>query len=194
VPIRGAQSESAKLIGQDGVVALEGVIAFDEKHDLALVRAPIPAPSLSINEKTAAEIGETVFAVGNPEGLEGTFSQGIVSGIRNTLEGKWIQITAPISPGSSGGPVLNSKGEVLGIAVATLRSGQNLNFAIPAGVLSDLFSKTFEIRGFSALRLEPGSPQASGTERHPADHEGSDGSSSGEDKFSTQRGIQIHSI
>ena len=69
---------------------------------------------------------------GNPQGLEGTFSQGIVSSIRVLGADKILQITAPISPGSSGGPVLNEKGQVIGVSVATFRGGQNLNFAIPS--------------------------------------------------------------
>jgi hypothetical protein len=73
--------------------------------------------------------------------LEGTFSQGIVSSIRQIGSDKLLQITAPISPGSSGGPVLNSKGEVIGVSVATFRGGQNLNFAIPSNYLKDLIGK-----------------------------------------------------
>jgi hypothetical protein len=83
-------------------------------------------------------VGDEVFVAGNPQGLEGTFSQGIVSGIRDVESGTLLQITAPISPGSSGGPVLNSEGKVVGISVATFTSGQNLNFAIPANYLASL--------------------------------------------------------
>ena len=79
--------------------------------------------------------------MGNPQGLEGTFSQGIVSSIREVGTDKLLQITAPISPGSSGGPVLNGKGEVIGISVATFRGGQNLNFAIPSDYLKTLLGK-----------------------------------------------------
>ena len=60
---------------------------------------------------------------------------GIVSGIRNLKNNKVIQITSPISPGSSGGPVLNSTGQVIGVAFASFSSGQNLNFAIPVKYL-----------------------------------------------------------
>lgn len=81
----------------------------------------------------SAEIGDTVYEVGNPEGLEGTFSQGIISGLRGT---DYIQITAPISPGSSGGPVINQYGEVIGIATSFNKEGQNLNFAIPVAKLA----------------------------------------------------------
>lgn len=79
--------------------------------------------------------------MGNPQGLEGTFSQGIVSSIREVGADKLLQITAPISPGSSGGPLLNGKGEVIGVSVATFRGGQNLNFAIPSRYLIALLAK-----------------------------------------------------
>jgi hypothetical protein len=84
------------------------------------------------------QVGDPVYAVGNPQGLEGTFSQGIISSIRDAGLDKLLQITAPISLGSSGGPVLNSKGEVIGVSVATFKAGQNLNFAIPSNYLKAL--------------------------------------------------------
>jgi S1-C subfamily serine protease len=91
-----------------------------------------------LSQRSALDIGETVFAVGNPRGLEGTFSAGIVSGYREIKGLSLLQITAPISPGSSGGPIADEKGEVIGIAVATFRGGQNLNFAIPVRYIKQL--------------------------------------------------------
>src|SRR5207245_6657549 len=89
----------------------------------------------------AVQVGESVYAGGKPVGLEGTFSPGIGSSIREVGTDKLLQITAPISPGSSGGPVLNEKGEVIGVSVATFRGGQNLNFAIPSNYLKTLLGK-----------------------------------------------------
>jgi hypothetical protein len=83
--------------------------------------------------KTVPEVGERIIVYGSPLGLENTVSDGIVSAIRDIPEfGKIIQITAPISPGSSGSPVLNMKGEVIGVASFQMIDGQNLNFAIPS--------------------------------------------------------------
>jgi Flp pilus assembly protein TadD len=77
--------------------------------------------------------GEDIVVVGNPLGLESSVSTGIVSAVRDIPAfGNTIQITAPISPGSSGSPVVNSKGEVIGIATLIMTKGQNLNFAVPA--------------------------------------------------------------
>jgi S1-C subfamily serine protease len=76
--------------------------------------------------------GERVYVIGNPAGLENTISEGLISGIRSVEERSLLQLTAPISPGSSGSPVVNAAGEVVGVIVSTLESGQNLNFAVPS--------------------------------------------------------------
>ena len=76
--------------------------------------------------------------MGNPRGLEVLFSDGIISAIRGDSTDKFFQMTAPISQGSSGGPVFNEKGEVIGVSFVNLRDGQNLNFAIPVNYLKAL--------------------------------------------------------
>lgn len=111
------------------------------------------AKALTIGDSKLTEVGETVFAVGNPKGLEGTFSQGIVSSIRDIDNKQLLQITAPISPGSSGGPVLNSKGEVVGVSVATFKGGQNLNFAIPSCYLTELLKGDHSDKPIELSRL-----------------------------------------
>jgi len=105
----------------------------DAVNDLALLT---PAVVLEAKPLVIAEglptPGTNVYAIGNPAGLERSISTGVVSGIRQMSGRQLIQITSPISPGSSGGPILNNRGEVLGVAVGILESGQNLNFAVPA--------------------------------------------------------------
>lgn len=118
---------------------ITGYYQIDRFNDLAVLSAPtLVASPITISSKNQPEIGERIYAIGNPKGLSGTISEGIVSGIRDLDNKTLIQITAPISPGSSGGPVLNNKGEVIGVAVGTLSSGQNLNFAIPISILLNL--------------------------------------------------------
>ncbi len=90
------------------------------------------------------------FAVGNPKGLEGTFSQGIVSSIRKSERINLLQITASISEGSSGGVVLNDKGEVVGVAVGAIESGKSLNFAIPVSLLRSLISNQKPINSLAS--------------------------------------------
>ena len=140
--VEGAARGYAKLVGQKTKYEIEGITAIDPERDLVVLKISVArASTLALGNSDAVQVGETVYAVGNPQGLEGTFSQGIVSSIREVGTDKLLQITAPISPGSSGGPVLNGKGEVIGVSVATFRGGQNLNFAIPSNYLKRLLKK-----------------------------------------------------
>jgi serine protease Do len=108
------------------------VLRTDEKNDLALLSVDVDLTSRPLPLASAAvSPGEQVFAIGNPAGLEKTISQGIISGLRKRGDRDLLQVTSPISHGSSGGPILNSKGEVVGVAVGMLEDGQNLNFAVP---------------------------------------------------------------
>ena len=87
-------------------------------------------------------VGQKVIVIGNPQGLGQTVSDGIVSGIRNIENvGTFIQLTAPISQGSSGSPVFNMDGDIIGIATFYIKDGQNLNFAIPATEVVKLFNE-----------------------------------------------------
>jgi len=141
--IEGAKRGYAKLIGEKTKYAIEGIIAVDPERDLVVLKITNGrSHALPLGNSDSVQVGENVYAVGNPHGLEGTFSQGIISSIREVSSEKLLQITAPISPGSSGGPVLNGKGEVIGVSVATFSGGQNLNFAIPSGYLNALLAKT----------------------------------------------------
>ena len=117
------------------------VVAEDIEGDIIRLSVDIPtglAPPLRISISLLSE-GERIIVIGSPLGLEQTISDGIVSAIREIPgNGKVVQITAPISPGSSGSPVVNTKGEVVGIATFLVSEGQNLNFAIPQERLAKL--------------------------------------------------------
>ena len=111
------------------------VISRDKKADLIKIAVPITGevPGFLEINSNLPEVGERIIVMGNPLGLEQTISDGVVSAIRNLEDfGDIIQISAPVSPGSSGGPVMNLKGEVVGVATAMSRRGQNLNFAMPS--------------------------------------------------------------
>ncbi len=139
--IEGAAKGTAKLVGKYTQYKIEGVTATDKVNDLALLKVTAYGiKPLSLGESDTVRIGETVYVAGNPKGLEGTFSDGLISSRRDKYTKERLQMTAPISPGSSGGPVLNRKGEVIGVSFSTHRSldAQNLNFAIPSKYLKKL--------------------------------------------------------
>jgi tetratricopeptide (TPR) repeat protein len=134
---------------------VKGVIAVDGEGDLAMLLVDIPAQfvkPLPIVRSVPQE-GESIVVIGNPFGLEGSVSNGIVSAVREISGyGKIIQITAPTSPGSSGSPVVNMMGQVIGVATLQAAEGQSLNFAVPAERISQL--KVSEVQTFNSLAAE----------------------------------------
>jgi len=132
--IEGAYSATVKTsAGKEYPV--EGITAKDIEADIVKLSVNIPDSNivpLKLSTAIPSE-GEDIIVIGNPLGFESTVSTGIVSAVRDIPAfGKILQITAPVSPGSSGSPVLNTKGEVIGIATLVVTKGQNLNFAIPS--------------------------------------------------------------
>jgi len=120
---------------------VRNVLAVDAEGDVALLRVDAPANlvrPLSL-DRTSPQEGESVVVIGNPFGLEGSVTNGIVSAVRDIPGfGRIIQITAPISPGSSGSPVVNMKGQVIGVATLQITGGQSVNFAIPSERIAQL--------------------------------------------------------
>ena len=133
----------------------KGVLAVDGEGDLALLQVDVPAGlsrPLPIVSRVPQE-GESIVVIGNPFGLEGSVSDGIVSAVREISGyGKIIQITAPISPGSSGSPVVNMYGQVVGVATLQAAEGQSLNFAVPAERISQL--KVNDLQTIAALSAD----------------------------------------
>jgi len=107
------------------------VLDVDRARDIAFLKIKaVNLPYLKLGRSASVQVGNKLFAIGNPFGLENTLSEGLLSGIRQ-VDYKLFQLSAPVSPGSSGGPVLTTQGEVIGIVQAQFEEGQNLNFAIP---------------------------------------------------------------
>jgi tetratricopeptide (TPR) repeat protein len=120
---------------------VKGVLATDAEGDIALLKVEAPpnlVRPLSLN-RTSPQEGESVVVIGNPFGLEGSVTNGIVSAVRDIPGfGRIIQITAAISPGSSGSPVVNMQGQVIGVATLQITGGQSVNFAIPSERIAQL--------------------------------------------------------
>jgi len=134
---------------------VKAILAIDAEGDLALLKVDVPQSMvfpLPIDRSTPQE-GESVLVIGNPFGLEGSVSNGIVSAVREIPGyGKIIQITAAISPGSSGSPVVNMRGQVIGVATLQAVEGQNINFAVPSERILQL--KPTSSQSFAAFNLE----------------------------------------
>lgn len=140
--IEGADKIVVKL-ETGAMYEVSGVLAGDSKSDVVLLRVNANGfPFLKLGDSAKAEVGQRVTVIGSPLGLEGTVSDGIISAKRE-LPGKekWLQITAPIAPGSSGSPVLDASSEVLGVATMLIRDGQALNFAVPIEVAKALLAE-----------------------------------------------------
>ena len=155
--IKGAAHGTAKLVNKDITYTIEDITKTDEKNDLALLKIKpnmliilAGISPLSLGNSDTVKVLDTIYVAGNPLGFEGTVVPGSISAIRPDgwpplVHGKLLQMTAPISKGSSGGPVLNDRGEVIGISTLAvsmvmpdLSVPQNLNFAVAVNHLKAL--------------------------------------------------------
>ena len=130
-------------LGDKEPFEIREVYAFDKAQDLAILTADTAGKPLELSNRVP-QVGEKLFAIGNPHGLENTLSEGILSGVREIEGTSLYQISAPISPGSSGGPVIGSDGAVFGVSTSSIE-GQNLNFAVPASYIEELWERPTRI-------------------------------------------------
>lgn len=111
----------------------------DTESDLALLGFEGKGlPTVNFREPAPVTTGDKIYTIGSPEGFVNTLSEGMVSGVRDIEGASFLQITAPISEGSSGGPVFNEKGEVVGVTTMMSKAGQNLNFAVDINEVSNV--------------------------------------------------------
>lgn len=144
--VEGAGRIEVELIDGTTIDSVE-LLTSDPEVDLALLRIdPKQVPEsvaltvTTLGDSEAVAVGEPVSVIGNPLGLDHTLTTGVVSA-RRIYEGeRYIQMSAPISPGNSGGPVFDTHGQVIGVSVAGLIGGQNLNLAVPVSQLSELIA------------------------------------------------------
>lgn len=151
----------AKVSFEDGsTVSAEFVGAGDVTNDLALLRIPgARRPSLELGDSDTVRTGQAVFAIGTPRGYQRSLSNGIVSGLRSARDPElgrpMLQMTVPISPGSSGGPLFDEAGRVVGICTSTRLDAQNLNFAVPVNALKNLLARPSIAAPAHAVESDP---------------------------------------
>lgn len=120
---------------------------YDERNDVAVLKIAGRGFDYFGVSAREARIGERVYAIGNPRGLEQSISEGIISGNREFDDSSWIQHSAPISPGSSGGALVSANGELLGINSRSRVDSQNINFAVPAPTLAIALRRARAVSG-----------------------------------------------
>lgn len=135
--IQGSSSINIKFSDTEDIIKGVKIAKASQEHDLAILVSQNKHSFLPIDSLENEKIGSKIFTIGNPRGLEGTISEGILSGKRISDNIEYLQITAPISPGNSGGPILNTKGDVIGVSTFTFKGSQNLNFGIPIKYISE---------------------------------------------------------
>ena len=146
--IEGATSATVRF--QNGEeLNVEGVVAIDRAKDFAIVRvAGFDLPTVPLGNADDVSVGQRVIAIGAPADptLAGTVSDGLVSSERMMDGTRMIQISVPVSPGSSGGPVMTEQGEVIGLVVSGITADdvQNLNFALPINYVLESLSLSSE--------------------------------------------------
>lgn len=145
------QAEIKTLRGS--VYRIRQILRDDADADLVVAATDAPPEESKPVSLSAVlpETGDKIIVIGNPLGLEQTVSDGIVSAVRRNAKGViYIQITAPVSPGNSGGPLFNMRGDVIGVATFQYRAGQNLNFCVAAARIADLQNGTVSTAEYAA--------------------------------------------
>ncbi|ARU41587.1 hypothetical protein CCB80_10725 [Armatimonadetes bacterium Uphvl-Ar1] len=140
-------SNKIKLFGSDGKELGIQAVVVDVENDLAILRLREGSgyKNLILVSQDDVKIGSKILVIGNTLGfLERSISDGIVSGIRRIGTGDFVQFTAPVSQGNSGGPLLNEQGKVLGVVTFSFTEGQNVNIAVSSGNLKTLLWREFQ--------------------------------------------------
>ncbi len=143
--VEGTTMVGIKVAGTGAPILTTKVRGYDLDDDLVVLQVDgVAAQPVMLGDSDKVYTGQQVVVVGNPEGLEQTVSNGLVSAIREFNGRRLFQISAPISEGSSGGPVFSDRGEVIGVVVSSIPSGQNLNFAVPINYAKPLLERRTE--------------------------------------------------
>ena len=165
--LAGFEQAKVKCAGQ--YANIEKITKYDREVDLVLAETgELDVEGLEISTRSEIKPGTQLYVFGSPFGLAGTISPGLASAQREISGQTYIQISAPISPGSSGGPVTDDRGSVIAVTVATLEVAQNINFALPASVIRELPNVELQL---ADLRLSEHQAQPSERAELPTFHE-----------------------
>ena len=160
--IAGAYQVKVKLYGGTEYYVTQ-ILGYDAAKDIAILKIDLAGNSYLKIASDSVKTGDPVYALGSPLGVDDIFSDGVVSNPSKYMDGiNFITFTAPISNGSSGGPLVNARGEVVGINSQVAKKGQNLNFAVPTALVSaidttspkapsEVYLETFDICGTNVL-------------------------------------------
>lgn len=143
------------IAGRSFAKMLSAVWYTDKKHDLAFLQPPpgAPFPTVLLGKYDLMKDGDEVIAIGHPFGLNYTATQGVISKVDRVRQGlHFIQIDAAINPGNSGGPLVNVRGEVIGVNTFIIRGGDNLGFALPVSYLKAALDLYLPYKGTPATR------------------------------------------
>lgn len=164
------RADEIDLVLRDGRTYRGTVLGRDPKTDLAVVKieSPEPLPVAKLGDSDQVQVGQWAVAIGNPFGLGHSLTVGVVSGVGRGELGlamfeEYIQTDAAINPGNSGGPLLNIRGEVIGINTAMNPMGRGIGFAIPINAAKDIMQQLLEhgrvVRGFLGVVIQTLSPE-----------------------------------
>ncbi len=162
--VRGADGVTVRLASKEEFRGR--IVGSDAKTDLAVIRfePTVPLTVATLGDSDALRVGEWAIAIGNPFGLDQTVTVGVVSATGRADVGiatyeNFIQTDASINPGNSGGPLVNLKGEVIGINTAIVATGQGIGFAIPANMVKRITSQLIDrgrvTRGWIGIAMQP---------------------------------------
>lgn len=136
------KAKDIKVKVGDRTLKVEGLLHIDKENDNVILKAEAKElPIVKLGDIDNTRVGENVYVIGNPLGQENIMSEGILNGEKELYpKGKLLEITAPTSEGSSGSPVFNRKGEVIGIVKDAVRWAKNVSFAVPINLIKDKIS------------------------------------------------------
>lgn len=172
--VEGCHAITATYTSGATQLSFPGVLKYyNHEKDTAIIGLDAKGlPYFDLVSQSLPRIGERVYAIGNPQGLTQSISEGIASGIRQIGDASWIQHSAAISPGSSGGALIGEEGQLLGINAFLLKESQNLNFAVPVSALvqavSDARAEATPLKFPQAKQRSAESPPTNGNSGGPA--------------------------